>query len=231
MSGRVLTHPYHDLAVTALPAAIRSFMRKLFPLTEIHSNQSLLQQKRRKHRRPQHKDAPSSNGQANHCQKHHMLLQFCFRLQLTLYDFLFQEIDTLRPYLGDPESLPLIFPKKKPLIQVEKVYQALERIVADNEQPPPSLRTIGRRIGYTSQVLSRCHPPACREIVQRYNTYVQQRKEARLQRVQEEIQQAVLQLRSQGLPLSQKRISPLLSQPGVLRNPQVCAFLREILAG
>jgi hypothetical protein len=161
----------------------------------------------------------------------HMLLQFCSRLQLTLHDFLFQEIDTLRPYLGDSESLPIITPRKKPLVQVEKIYQALERIVADNEQPPPSLRTIGRRIGYTSQVLSRCHPPACREIVQRYNTYVQQRKEARLRRVQEEIQQAVLQLRSQGLPLSQKRISPFLSQPGVLRNPQVCAFLREILAG
>jgi len=157
-----------------------------------------------------------------------MLLCFCFRLGLSLCDFLFHELDTLHPSLKDPLSLVPVVPRKKPVLQGEDVYQALEQAAASDEQPPPTLQAVVCHIGHTSPILYRIHPTACREIVARHKTYVQQRKEARLQKFREEIRHIALKLHAHGEILSQKSIAPHLSQSGTLRDPRVRTFLKEI---
>ena len=157
-----------------------------------------------------------------------MLLQLCFRLGFSLSAFLFQQVETLHPHLSNPARLSPVVPKKKPVLQVEDVYQALERAMTSDEQPPPTLLMMARRIGHTPLILYRIHPTACRAIVARHKTYVQQRKEARLQKFREEIWHIALQLHADGEPLTQKRIAAHLSQPGVLRDPRVRSILKEV---
>ncbi len=156
------------------------------------------------------------------------LLRFCFRLDLRLSEFLFHEVETLHPHLSNPVSLAPVVPRKKPVLQLEDVYQALERAMTSEEQPPPTLLLMARRIGHTLPILYRIHPTACRAIVARHNTYVHQRKEARLQKFREEIWRIALQLHADGNPLTQKRIAPHLSQSGILRDPRVRTILKEV---
>lgn len=166
--------------------------------------------------------------QGEHLPEMEMLLRVCFRLGLSLSECLFHEINTLRPHLSNAEFLAPVATKKRPILQVEIVYQALELAAATDEQPPPTLLMVTRHTGHALPMLYRIHPSACRAIVARYKTYVQQQKEIRLRRLQEEIEQVTHQLRAEGIAPTQKRIASCLSQPGILRDPRVRAFLHEI---
>src|SRR5260370_619853 len=99
---------------------------------------------------------------------------------------------------------------------------------SSNEQRPATMRAVQRRLGYHETVLRRIHPAACREIVTQYKAYVQQRKEARLLQLQEEITRVALQLRAQGIAPTQKRIAPYLSHSGILRDPSIRKHLRAV---
>lgn len=157
-----------------------------------------------------------------------MLLRLCHDLGLSLSDFLYQEIEMLQPSLSVPsEHLPHV-PKRKNSIKVEQVYLALEQILASKQHPPLSLGEVAQQLGLRYEILYKVHPAACHEIVARYKSYIQQRKEARLQRLQEEIRQVARQLHADGISPTQKRIAPYLSQPGILRHPQLRLFLKGI---
>ena len=157
-----------------------------------------------------------------------MLLRLCCRLGLSLRDFFFQEVDTLRPQLQETALPVSVVSRKREVIQEEQVYQVLEQAATSKEQPPPTLRLLARRSGHTPLVLYKIHPTACGEIVARHKAYAQQRKEARLQKFREEIRHIALKLHAEGEVLTQKSIAPHLSQPGVLRDPRVRTFLKEI---
>jgi transcriptional regulator with XRE-family HTH domain len=157
-----------------------------------------------------------------------MLLQFCFRLGLSLEAFLFQEIDALHPTLKDPGSLLPVIPRKKPAIQAEHVYQVLELAAEGGEDPPPTLKRLAHDIGHTSQILYRLHPTACQKIVAQRKAYMQQHKEARLQKFRDEIKLIARQLHAHGERLTQKTIAPHLLQSGILRDPQIRRILQEI---
>jgi transcriptional regulator with XRE-family HTH domain len=156
------------------------------------------------------------------------LLWLCQRTGLSLREFLFGEITTLSFHFQEallPGSIPSL---PRTSVHTEQIYQALEQILADNEQPPPALKTVAQRLKLKYFLLYKAHPAACYEIAARYKAYVQQRKESRLQSLQEEVKQVVLQLCAEGIAPTQKRIAPHLSQPGILRNPNVRAFLNTI---
>jgi transcriptional regulator with XRE-family HTH domain len=157
-----------------------------------------------------------------------MLLRMCYRLGLSLSEFLFAEVATLRPPLSNSAALPPAMPKKKLPLQEEEVYHILDQATTSDEQPPPALVQVASRVGHTHPILYRIHPAACHTIVARYKAHVQQRKEARLQRFREEIRQIALKLHADGEPLTQKRIARYLSQSGALRDPRVREVLREV---
>lgn len=155
------------------------------------------------------------------------LLWFCHRIGLSLKQFLFDEIDLLRFSLQEPllSEPPLA---QRATFDTEQISQALEQILMDNEQPPPTLRMAKQRLKLSYPTLYKVHPAACHEIAARYKAYVQQRKEASFKRNCEEIEQVALKLRSEGIAPTQKRVAPYLSHPGILRNPQVRQYLQEI---
>ncbi len=158
-----------------------------------------------------------------------MLLQLCCRLGLSLHQVLFQEVETLQLQFNTSPLLEPLAPKETILADEVAIYQALEKVLADNEQPPPTLGKIARQLGRAPQTLYRVHPTACRTIVARYKAYVQQQKEARLQKFYDEIERVAVQLHAQGEVLNQTSIALHLSQPGVRRDPRVRKFEEEIL--
>jgi DNA-binding XRE family transcriptional regulator len=157
-----------------------------------------------------------------------MLLQLCCRLGLSLHQVLFQEVETLPLQFSTSPLLEPLTPKETVAADEVTIYQTLEGALADNKQPPPTLRKIARQLGRAEQTLYNIHPVACHAIVARYKAYVQQQKETRLQKFYAEIKHIAVQLHANGEVPTQKRISSHLSQPGIFRDPRVCAFVEEI---
>ena len=157
-----------------------------------------------------------------------MLLQLSCRLGLSLHQMLFQEVETLQLHFNTSVLLEPLAPKETILADEVAIYQALEQVLTDDEQLPPTLGKVARQLGHAPQTLYRVHPTACHTIVARYKAYVQQRKEARLKRFYEEIKRVAVQLHAKGEVLTQKRVASYLSQPGIFRDPRVCAFIEEI---
>ena len=113
-------------------------------------------------------------------------------------------------------------------VSTEQVRQALEKILAANDDPPPTLTQVATLLGQGTSVLYRCHPTACRAISARYKKYAQQRTATRMQHYRVELREAALQLYEKGVSPTRGRIEPLLRSPGILRDPKVRQLLVEI---
>ena len=160
-----------------------------------------------------------------------MLLHICSLLDLSLEALLFQELDSLRPRLrgaDEPGVYELRSKPPQPRVSPEQVRQALERALAANDDPPPTLTQVATRLGRRPAALYRYHPTACRAISARYKEYVQQRMAARLQNYRVELREAVLQIQEKGVSLTRGRIETLLQSPGIFRDPRVRQLLVEV---
>jgi len=158
-----------------------------------------------------------------------ILLRLCYRLELSLCDFLFGEVEALRPHLLINGMAPALFtPRKRVAINKEHIYQSLEQAVESDEYPPPSLKEVGKRLGHEQTVLYKIHQVACHTITSRHLLYRHRQREKRLQGYCEEIRQIAAQLQAQGVSLTQKHIAPHLAQPGILRDPKVRELLWEV---
>lgn len=154
------------------------------------------------------------------------LLQFCYGVGLSPSEVLFNDPSTLQPCVREVN-----FSRSRQShvsIDWERLRLALEKALASEEYPPPSLAEVARRLGYRYGVLYQCHQVACYAISARYKTYLHQQRESRLQRCRTEIQQIATQLRMLGISPSPKRIAAYLSQPSILREPKVREILRDV---
>lgn len=161
------------------------------------------------------------------------LIRLCYCCGISLYDLF-----TLQPRtfnLGElgSRSLPDISgpAKKRCPIPLDTIHirQTLEIALACEEQPPPSMRTVAKRLDHSPRELRAHFPLLCRAISNRRKHYYEVRREQRLLQWKEEVHQAMLVLHSQGLYPSLSRILPLLSEPTALRNPIISKFRREML--
>jgi len=157
-----------------------------------------------------------------------MLLRLCYRLDLSLCDVLFQESETLPISLKDPIP-PALFPSRKCTpIDKERLFHLLEQAAKSREEPPPSLKEVGRRLGYQSATLYKVNRTACHAVSSRYTAYRREVREKRMQGYASEIRQIVLQLQAEQVALTQRHIGRYLAQPAILRDPKVREILREV---
>jgi transcriptional regulator with XRE-family HTH domain len=157
-----------------------------------------------------------------------MLLRLCYRLDLSLCEVLFEGEELLQPSLRDPVP-PALFPsRKRAAIDKERIFSLLEQAARGTEDPPPSLKEVGQRLGYEPTTLYKINQTACHAIADRFTAYRRELREKRLQGYREEIQQIALYLRAEQMALTQRHISRYLTQPAILRDPKVRALLREV---
>ncbi len=157
-----------------------------------------------------------------------MLLRLCYRLDLSLCEVLFEGEDLLQPHLRDPVP-PARFPsRKRTAINQESISHQLEQEASRAENPPPSLKEVGLRLGYQPTTLYKINRTACHAIAERHTAYRHQLREKRLQGYREEIRQIALYLQTEQVALTQRHIARYLAQPAILRDPKVRALLREV---
>ncbi|MDJ0597409.1 MAG: hypothetical protein QNJ37_00970 [Crocosphaera sp.] len=98
---------------------------------------------------------------------------------------------------------------------------SLEEILSTPSKPPPSMSAVARELGYHRRTLTKDFPELCQAISANYLGY---RKNSHIERIEEfcvEVEQAVLELYSQGIYPSEANVSKHLSNAGNFRNKEV----------
>jgi transcriptional regulator with XRE-family HTH domain len=160
-----------------------------------------------------------------------MLLHICSVVDLSLDALLVKDLDALRPRLraaDEPRVYELRGKWTHVRVDANQVRQALEQILAANDDPPPTLTHVAQVLGQETPTLYKFHPTACYAISARYKAYAQQRTATRVQQYRVELKEAARQLQEKGVSPTRARIEPLLPSPGILRDPRVRQLLVDV---
>jgi transcriptional regulator with XRE-family HTH domain len=111
---------------------------------------------------------------------------------------------------------------------IKKLQTVLEAVLQEN--PPPSLAEVGRRLGgYDPSDLAKHFSDLCRAISARYREYKHNRGVERRQSLREQVRLTAQTVYSQGLYPSKHRIEALLNMPGILRRYEINAAWHDSL--
>src|SRR5258708_510811 len=156
------------------------------------------------------------------------LLHVCYFLGCSLREFLLE--DTLTYQLREVNRFPLETLQKRPSVQTNRatVWQMLEKTLTTEEDPPPSVREMARRLNCNLRVLYECHPTACNRIATRYKEYKRRQAKERVQLHRDEIRRVSLALRTAGAPISYNNVYRGLSRPVRIPWKEFLDHLNEI---
>jgi transcriptional regulator with XRE-family HTH domain len=162
------------------------------------------------------------------------ILRLCYCCGVSLYDLFTMESGSLHWGKLNIRILPDIpnpTENRRHRIPMDLVYiqQSLEEILTQEEQPPPSMRTVARRLNYSPRELREHFPELNRAIANRRKEYYKLRREQRLLLLKEEMRQVILKIHAQGLYPSSRRVGRLMRTPAIMRDRAVAKFWREML--
>lgn len=166
-----------------------------------------------------------------------LLLQTCYRLGTTPWRFLTDDLGQVpRPAAEQPriEVASLVdAPRRPPSLRrrfdVVAVRRALEAVLACEDEPPPPMRQVAKRLGHGHAELIQHLPEVCHAISARYLAARHRKGAEKKRQLCAEVRQAALRLHSQGLYPSACRIASMISQPGFVRDSAAIAERKEVL--
>jgi hypothetical protein len=145
------------------------------------------------------------------------LLRLCYSLGTTPFRFLVEGARIAESVVDNLEGLHIVPQARKrepkPQFDEENVRLYLEGVLRGNEYPPPSMRELGKRLGYMPYSLKRCFLKECLEITARHRAYLAEQRSAREQQLEDDIRRAVLRLIEEGEYPSGVKVARLLSNP------------------
>lgn len=109
------------------------------------------------------------------------------------------------------------------------VKMMLEAVMEGEENPPPPMREVARRLGYSVQVPYRHFPEMCRAISERYRAYQKGRRDVAVRLKCDEVRSIVRRLYEQGEYPSQRKVRKLLGNPHDFFRKEVHTAWRETL--
>jgi len=155
------------------------------------------------------------------------LLRLCYHFGITPLTLLTKAV------AGHPEHAPrerFILEKprrKRRTFDADELKRALAGVLQSEEDPPPSVAEIARRLDYDLATLGKRFPEECRAISERYQAYQVARKLERIKRTRDEVIQAIQTIHASGQYPSEGSVKKLLKQPGIFRDPEVVKLWRE----
>lgn len=166
-----------------------------------------------------------------------LLLQACYRLGTTPWRLLTDDLDSVprfvseRPRHTAPTLLdaPRRAQPRRQAFDSSAMRRALEAVLARDDQPPPPMRQVAKRLGHHHAELIQHLPELCHAISARYLAHRHQHSVEKQRRLCAEVRQAAVHLHQQGSYPSACRIARLLSQPGFIRDPVAIAARKEVL--
>jgi transcriptional regulator with XRE-family HTH domain len=127
-----------------------------------------------------------------------------------------------------PQICHALVTRYKGVFDTDAIRRELEAALADTSLPPPSVRTVAKRVGFGEVRLRRHFPELCSQISLRYQTYRKNRGVARRQHIWDEVKSAVVQLSVEGCYPSLNKVRQLL-QGKNLSFVDVTKARREVL--
>jgi len=128
-----------------------------------------------------------------------------------------------------PEEKPTTEKPKRQFrkFEAERIRCALEGVLREEENPPPSMRKVARRLQYDSSHLYKHFSDHCRAIAARYRSYQKEQRRLRLNGICDEVRQTARDLHAQGHSPSERQLGKLLKKRGVFKEEEVRTALQN----
>ena len=154
-------------------------------------------------------------------------------LNTSLFDLLVGQVDTssISPTTWQAgDVLPNRSRKqRKRKTTKQRLREALEAVICSPEDPPAGLPEVAERLKYDYRRLRKDFPDLCQAISSHYANYRAKQRVERLQRLCEEVCQAIHLLHIQGCYPSKRQVSKLLTTSGSFWEPEVYQIWEETL--
>lgn len=159
------------------------------------------------------------------------LVKVAAALNISLFDLLVGEVNALSisPTMEQARGISPTRSRKrrKPKTPKQQQREALEAVIRNSEDPPPSMQEVASRLQYDYSRLTKDFPDLCHTISDRYARYRAKQRVERQQRLCEEVRQAVHLVHTQGRYPSKRQVSKLLTSPGSFWIPEVYRTWKE----
>ncbi len=122
-----------------------------------------------------------------------------------------------------PEENPTTKKPKKQFrkFETERLRCALEGVLREEVNPPPSMKEVAGQLQYDSSHLYKRFPDLCRAIAARFRAHQKEQRRQRLLRTCDEVQQVARTLQAQGHIPSERHIGKMLQSRGILKEHEV----------
>ncbi len=154
------------------------------------------------------------------------LLQLCYQFRLSLLQLLIsgEHIEPSESHVSQEQTRKRDM--RRPFDR-EKVQQALEDILADQQSVSLSMREVARRLGYPVRTIKQYFPMQCRVIACRYAEYRKQQGQLRKAHLRQRIYEAAHIVHGQKLTPTYHRVGTILNTPGCFREHEArCALFQ-----
>jgi transcriptional regulator with XRE-family HTH domain len=119
--------------------------------------------------------------------------------------------------------------KRQRKFDEEKLLCALQRILGSSDEPPPSMRQVGRQLGYDASHLHRHFPQVCGAISARYKAYIRERKQERVRSIRHEVRRVTHIISKEGQYPSYRRVRAALRKSRLMYEPEAIATWHNTL--
>lgn len=159
-----------------------------------------------------------------------ILLKICYKLEISLVEFLTPKNLVTKSFTKISQKYlqlshkPRVSPKAFDQFQVK---DALLAILAGNEEPPPTMKEVAKRLGYHTRTISRHFPDLCSAISAKCRDYKKACHIKSIEKLCSEVKEIVLSLNTQGVYPTEARVSELMANPGFFRYKQVRAAFHD----
>ncbi len=162
------------------------------------------------------------------------LLRLCYCCGISLYEVFASQFGVLHLGKLKIRSLPDIpnptgNRRQRIPMDLVSIRQSLENVLAQEEQPPPSMRTVARRLNHSPRELREHFPELNQAISKRRKDYYKVRREQKILQLKEKIRQATRKIYSQGIYPSSHQVGLLLNDPILMRDRVALGLWHEML--
>lgn len=114
--------------------------------------------------------------------------------------------------------------------ETEKLRDALEQVLQNEEYPPLSMREVSQRLNYDQSHLRAHFSDLCQAISAGYLSYQQEQCQRRLREVNAKVQQTAEVLQKQGCSSSERQVGKMIGKRGIFKEAEARSALKNVLS-
>ncbi|BBD57479.1 TetR family transcriptional regulator [Nostoc sp. HK-01] len=159
-----------------------------------------------------------------------ILLKICYELEISLVEFLAPKNLVTKSFTKISQKYlqlsrtPRVSPK---VFDQHKVRDALLAILAANEEPPPTMEEVAKRLGHHNRTISRHFPDLCSAISAKCHDYNKACRLKSIEKLCDDVREIVLSFNAQGIYPTKARVCELITNPGCFRYKQIRAAFND----